>query len=205
MTSILIAVSIGSASLSTDTLDVNSKSNYEIAFTPRVSFYQTFKISPTRGVDYSDFNGIMRLQLGRRIISNNYLHVFCDLYFRKTTDQNFRNNYHGYVAGLQYERKMQSELVISRKFKWYSKGFYIKFYPNLLITYGLTRLNSGISSQGLNFKGKWSIYQAYGTGLTFLINKHINLQVVYQLEYLTSLKSYPMRFVPMQTKLIYKL
>ena len=200
---IILLIGIGvSACSKVDTFIFNYNHNYEIAFTPRFTYAHIFNTSPTSTPDYKEFFGIMRLQFGRKVFRNNYLHIFCDLVFRKTTNQTYHSNYQGYVYGLQYERKMYTELFVFNKFKIYSKQFNLKFYPNLLVTTGITKLNSSAFSNDTNFKGNFHLYQAYGTGFSFLINKYFNLQLIYQLEYQKSLKSLPFKFQQFQTKLI---
>ena len=188
-----------------DTTKTKHFGDWEIAFTPRFTLRQDFSTSPKDSIQYFDFNGIFRLQVGKKLNTYTFVHTFFDYFVRRTDNELLGKSFDGLGFGIQLEQKMHSELVCSRKFRVYGKYYVWRCFPSLLVTAGVSNVQSGVKSRSLGVGKELNLYAAIGTGLSVFINQYFSVQFVYQLEYYPSIKSYPFRSLPMQTKFIYKI
>ncbi len=140
-----------------DTTKTKHFGDWEIAFTPRFTLFQRFSTSPKDSIQYFDFNGIFRLQVGKKLNTYTFVHTFFDYFVRRTDNELLGKSFDGFGFGVQLEQKMHSELVCSRKFRIYDKYYVWRCFPSLLVTAGASNVQSGVKSRSLGVERTQSL------------------------------------------------
>lgn len=188
-----------------DTIPSLQQSTFELGFTPRFNYFKSYELSPTRGIDYYDFFSNSRLQLGFNIHRQNYIHAFFNYYMRRINYAPKGKNFDSYAIGLQYERKMMSEIIQCKAFYYHKKWRHIRFFPSMLFAIGFSNVNSNYLRNTINNSNQWNLNISSAGAVNFYVNRLIDIQILYQIELYHKIKYDPIRYFPMQAKLIYKI
>jgi len=170
----------------------------EFGITPRAVSQNDTKVSHLDSNHYSFNEGIIRLQLGIRLVGNHHFHFCYDYFFRRLSD-NFPfheySDYNGTGLSIQYNYKwIQSSDL--KKITFSGRRINYGIIPESVISFGLTNLRSGYEYSSVRSSNKWFPYWSLGTGIGFRPSRFFELIMLYQMEYYPSIKSYPFRNIP---------
>lgn len=184
-------------------LKLNSK--FEIGLTPRFSGLKEYKISAIDpGFFYS--SAWYRAQVGLEFLKSQYIHGYFD-YFRVRTDLNYLDKSIDAIGyGLQYSIKFDNALVEIPPFCLYKKPIYIRWYPELIFSFGFMNIsNESYRLSGLIKSDSYSPFYQYGISWNFYLNNWLNLCLLYLQEYKPALLHNPYSYYPLQIKIGLKL
>ncbi len=202
--SLLIQSLLVFGQVSPKTSNIKLKGNYEVAFTPRFSYFKKSALTPN-DKSFFDFRGAPRISLGKEIKRSNYISFAFDYRFRHSDNDSLDNNFNGFGVGIQHSHKFIESALLIKSVNIFSKKLKITAYPETMFSFGLTNVFSGYKSFTLTSSRNLFGFFEVGGGVNFLLSNWINLQLAYQIEYLPSIKSKPQRFFPLQTRIILKL
>lgn len=184
---------------------IRLSSDIEIGFTPRFSGFNTYESSP---LDTARFHKIqwLRLQAGYEIFKANYLHLVADYFHLKTNLPGHEPEISSLGLGLQYSIKFEEAIVALKPFRIYKKPISIRWYPEISVTYGkMNYVNPSILISGISQTEKYYGYFQYGITFNFYVNRWCNIAILYLQEYFPNLKHQPNNYLPLQSKIVFKL
>ena len=178
----------------------------EFGITPRGAGQVDGKVSHLDSNHFSFREGIVRMQLGLRLIGNHYVHFCYDYFFRRLSDDfpfEGYSEFNGSGISIQYNHKMRFNTT-SGWIKLLGKRIELFYAPENVVSFGLTNMRSGLDYSSVRASDKWFPYWSVGTGFGIRPGRYFELIILYQLEYYPSIRSYPFRNIP-QTKLNFRI
>ena len=166
---LLVFCVVSASCNSADTTYLKLRGRCEIGFTPRFVLFQKYALDTTT-VDYYDFTGIFRLQIGYHIANENYLYICYDYFVHRTNNAKLGADYGATGLGIAYSRKFTEAAVSSKSFRIYEKKYIVRVYPELNAFVGLSNLGGNYSAASIAKQQVWSPYYSYGIGLNFYVN-----------------------------------
>jgi len=179
---------------------------FEIGFTPRFSGHSASANYESKSPAFSLYEGIHRFQIGMRLVSNHYLHLCYDYFFRNVSNyypEPGYNDVSGHGISIQYNYKVNS-LTNSKYIKMFSRRFNILITPEIITTFGLNNMTANFDVTSLQSSNKWQPYWAFGTMFSLRPSRWFDIGLIYQLEYIPSIKFKPFRPYP-QIKFNFKI
>lgn len=180
-------------------------SDFEIGFTPRFSGFTTYQTSLLDTAFYHKIQ-LLRLQAGFKIFKGSYIHLIADYFHLKTNLPGHVPEISSLGIGLQYSIKFEEALVALKPFRLYKKPIAIRWYPEISISYGkMNYVNPSILISGIRQTSKYYGYFQYGIAFNFYINRWCNIAILYIQEYFPNLKHQPNSYLPLQSKIVFKI